>query len=217
DQLLERLLPHAPTPFPIPILHVVPRRAQRLTLHNPHRRDHRVREDQERDRALQRAPQPPRRPRRDPEQEKADGDFRPHQGRERLDPLPVRVFAEDLEVVGGQGARVAAEPVVDFDEVEGGADDGAELHSHPHAPASSGKLYGGENDGDVIPPKRPHDPNAGDDAEDEDDDDENVGGDREGGDGVAPVALVKCGRRLSFMERTWLGEKDAEVVTAGIA
>ena len=59
------------------------------------------------------------------DEEQADGDFGPHESREGLNPFAVGVFAELADFIIGEELLVFAEAVMDFDEIEGGADGGS--------------------------------------------------------------------------------------------
>ncbi|KAG8530187.1 uncharacterized protein KY384_004687 [Bacidia gigantensis] len=102
---------------------------------------------QDRQRKLQRPNQILRK--RNPQQEKADGHFRPHQRRKRLDPLAECVFLELEQLVGGQVLVVPPEAVVHFYEDEGGTDYQADLDMNPGF-STDGVLVGGSKNGEAA-------------------------------------------------------------------
>ena len=93
---------------------------QWLTLHNPYDREDDVRDQHKRHRQVHGCLQPLAV--RNANEEEADGDFRPHEGRKRLNPLAIGVLEELAELVGGEVGLACTKAIVDFHEAEGGAD-----------------------------------------------------------------------------------------------
>ena len=98
---------------------------QWLALHDPYRGEDGIGEEQEGDGPLQCSPKS-----FDagyPHEEKADGDFGPHEGSESLDPFAIGVFPKLLDLVRSEELFMAAKAIVCLDKVESSANSIAEL------------------------------------------------------------------------------------------
>ena len=164
----------------------IPRSVNGSTLQNPQESKNGVGKYEKDHGALQRSDQSFAR--RDQHEEQAYRDFGPHQSRKSLDPFPVSVFGEFLQLVVGQVVLMPSEAVVHLGKVQCRSDDRSELEIRVsrvlpvfREALPFSRPYQRKKNGPIVPADLLHDPNSsgesqrnhddGDGHQNDDDDD----------------------------------------------